>query len=217
MRIGPNSPQEHIPDTRARWSVSARLNRYLPKLHRRRRTSTRASTTTPGAWSAATSSSATRSTSASSCCCASSARVYQQTAATFFKDAFFYETESTAGEYFTGDRELSPVRNATLGAKLTLITIGDDKPVWGLFDKLQLNVKGDIMMIDVLAADSAAMNLDGIDKQFIYGNSLIDARGAAARPARELLTGPGARYHRAACTATGTGRPSRSTRTSSRR
>jgi hypothetical protein len=30
------------------------------------------------------------------------------------------------------------------------------------------------MMIDVLAADSLEMNLDGIDKQFIYGNGLID-------------------------------------------
>ena len=53
------------------------------------------------------------------------ARVYQQSAATFFKDAFFYETESTAGEYFTGDRELSPVRNGMVGAKLTLITVGE--------------------------------------------------------------------------------------------
>jgi hypothetical protein len=102
-------------------------------------------------------------------------RLYQQSAATFFKDAFYYQTESTAGEYFTGDRELSPVRNATIGGKLTVITIGEDKPVLGLFDKLQLNVKGDIMMIDVLAADSVADNPMGIDKQFIYGNSLIDA------------------------------------------
>ena len=29
------------------------------------------------------------------------ARVYQQSAAKFFKDAFYYQTESTAGEYFT--------------------------------------------------------------------------------------------------------------------
>src|SRR6185295_19125782 len=72
------------------------------------------------------------------------ARVYQQSAATFFKDAFFYETESTAGEYFTGDRELAPVRNVNLGGKLTVITIGEDKKVWGLFDKLQLNAKAEL-------------------------------------------------------------------------
>ena len=96
-------------------------------------------------------------------------------AATFFKDAFFYETESTAGEYFTGDRELSPVRNATVGAKLTLISIGNEKPVWGLFDKLQFNLRGDVLFLDLVAADDTAANSAGIDTQFIYGNSLIDA------------------------------------------
>jgi hypothetical protein len=101
------------------------------------------------------------------------ARVYQQSAAEFFKDAFFYETESTAGEYFTGDRELAPVRNVNLGGKLTLITLGEDKPVWHLFDKLQLLAKGEVMMLDNLAAD--ADNTAGIDNQFINGNSLIDA------------------------------------------
>jgi hypothetical protein len=101
-------------------------------------------------------------------------RVYQQSAATFFRDAFFYETLSSAGEYWTGDRELSPVRNATVGGKLTLITVGEDKPVWGLFDKLQLHMKGDVMLIGVVAADSLEMNVEGVDRQFIYGNSLID-------------------------------------------
>jgi len=103
------------------------------------------------------------------------ARVYQQSAARFFKDAFYYQTESTAGEYFTGDRELSPVRNESFGAKLTLITLGGDKPVWGLFDKLQLNLKGEALLLAVLPADDLAANTAGIDKQFIYGNSLIDA------------------------------------------
>jgi hypothetical protein len=61
------------------------------------------------------------------------------------------------------------------GGKLTLITLGGDHPVWGLFDKLQFNVKADILMLDVLPADSLANNPMGVDKQFIYGNSLIDA------------------------------------------
>src|SRR6185295_7087799 len=102
------------------------------------------------------------------------ARVYQQSAATFFKDAFYYETESTAGEFFTGDRELSPVRSAIAGGKITLIKIGGDKPVLGLFDKLQLNARADFMFLSVLNADSLESNPLGIDKQFIYGNSLID-------------------------------------------
>ncbi|MDL2336099.1 MAG: hypothetical protein QFC55_08725, partial [Chloroflexota bacterium] len=54
-------------------------------------------------------------------------------------------------------------------------SIGGDKPVWGLFDKLQFNLRGDVMFIDNLAADDLSTNAGGIDKQFIYGTSLIDA------------------------------------------
>src|SRR6476646_1044818 len=134
----------------------------------------RGSTTTRGVWSAAMSSSRTRSTSATRCSCAST-RACQQSAAKFFKDAFFYETESTAGEYYTGDRELSAVRTGTFGAKITVITVAGDKPVWGLFDKLQFNVRGDVLILGSLAADSSLENPAGIDKQFLYGNGLFDA------------------------------------------
>ena len=174
VRIGPNAPQEHVPDTRARWSLSARLNRYLPKLHAAAHFDARFYNDTWGIIGG-NASLAYSQYIGKSLLVRFHARVYQQTAATFFKDAFFYETESTAGEYFTGDRELSPVRNASFGAKLTLITVGGDKPVWGLFDKLQLNLKGEAMLIDLLAADSLAANPAGIDNQFLYGQSFVDA------------------------------------------
>ncbi|MDQ3337529.1 MAG: DUF3570 domain-containing protein [Myxococcota bacterium] len=173
VRIGPNAPQEHIPDTRARWSVSARANKFLPRLNAAAHFDGRFYNDTWGV-TGGNLELAYSQYMGKSLLVKLYGRIYQQTAATFFKDAFYYETESTAGEYFTGDRELSPVRNVTVGGKLTVITIGEDKPVLGLFDKLQLNVRGDIMLIDVLAADSAADNPMGIDKQFIYGNSLID-------------------------------------------
>jgi hypothetical protein len=174
VRIGQNSPQEHIPDTRDRMSFSARLNRFLPKLHSAVHFDARFYDDTWGVVGGDVELGYSQYIG-KSLLLKLHARVYQQTAAKFFKDAFYYETESTAGEYFTGDRELSPVRNATIGGKLTLITIGGDHPVWGLFDKLQINAKADILMLDVLPADSLADNPMGIDKQFIYGNSLIDA------------------------------------------
>jgi hypothetical protein len=174
VRIGQNSPQEHIPSTRDRWSVSARLNRFLPRLHSAVHFDARFYDDTWGVI-AGDAELGYSQYIGKSLLLKIHARVYQQRAAAFFKDAFFYETESTAGSYFTGDRELSPVRNATLGAKLTVITLGGDHPVWGLFDKLQLSVKGDVLMLDVLPADNLADNPMGIDKQFIYGNSLIDA------------------------------------------
>jgi len=47
--------------------------------------------------------------------------------------------------------------------------------VLGLFDKLQLLAKGEVILLDVLPSDSVADNAAGIDTQFIYGNGLIDA------------------------------------------
>jgi len=174
VRIGANSPQEHIPSTRDRWSLSARLNRFLPKLHSAVHFDARFYDDT---WRVVGGDVELGYSQyiGKSLLLKLHARVYQQSAANFFKDAFYYQTESTAGEYFTGDRELSPVRTATFGGKLTVITIGGDKPVWGLFDKLQLNVKADALMLAVLPADNLAENPMGIDRQFIYGNSLIDA------------------------------------------
>jgi hypothetical protein len=174
VRIGANSPQEHIPRTRDRWSVSARLNRFLPRLHSAVHFDARFYDDTWGVI-AGDAELGYSQYIGKSLLLRLHARIYQQTAAKFFKDAFFYQTESTAGEFFTGDRELSPVRSATLGGKLTLITIAGDRPVWHLFDKLQLTAKADIMMLDVIAADNLADNPMGISKQFIYGNSLIDA------------------------------------------
>ncbi len=54
-------------------------------------------------------------------------------------------------------------------------TFIDNNTLYHLFDKLQLNVKADIMMLDLLPANNLADNPMGIDKQFIYGNSLVDA------------------------------------------
>ncbi len=173
VKVGPNSPQEHIPDTRARWSVTARLNRYLPKLKGAAHFNARFYDDT---WRVIGGDVelAYSQYMGNSLLLKFRARVYQQSAAKFFKDAFFYETESTAGEYFTGDRELSPVRSALFGGKLTLISVGEDKPVWGLFDKLQFNVKGDIMLLMPVAADSSSDNPMGIDNQFLNGSKLID-------------------------------------------
>ncbi len=174
VRIGPNAPQEHIPSTRARWSVSARVNRYLPKLKAAVHMDARFYDDTWGVLGGNVEAAYSQYVG-KNLLVRFFGRAYQQTAATFFKDAFYYETESTAGEFFTGDRELSPVRNATVGAKITLISVGNDKPVWGLFDKLQFNLRGEMLFLDLLAADDTEANSGGIDNQFIYGNSVIDA------------------------------------------
>ncbi len=174
VKVGGNSAQEHIPDTRARWSLTARVNKFLPKLHSAVHFGVRFYDDT---WRVISGDAELGYSQyiGNSLLLALHARVYQQTAAKFFKDAFFYETESTAGEYYTGDRELSPVRNALIGGKLTVITVGGDKPVWGLFDKLDFNIKGDLLILDQLPADASLDNPMGISKQFLYGTGLLDA------------------------------------------
>jgi hypothetical protein len=174
VRVGSVSAQEHIPNERARWSITTRLNRYLPKLHAAAHFNARFYDDT---WRVAGGDLELGYSqyNGNTLLLKIHARVYQQSAAKFFKDAFFYETESTAGEYYTGDRELSPVRSGVLGAKLTLINVADDKPVWGFLDRLEFNLKGDVLILDQLPADSSLSNPMGIDKQFLYGNGLLDA------------------------------------------
>lgn len=175
VRIGPNEPQEHIPDTRGRMALSARLNRFLPKLKSAVHVSARAYNDTWGV-SSGTVELGYSQYLGDALLLNVRARAYQQTPATFFKDAFFYETESTAGEYFTGDRELSPVRNALIGGKLTMLSVAeDDKKVWGAFDRLQLNLKAEVLLLDELAADDPDANSGGRDTQFLSSNQLLDA------------------------------------------
>jgi len=174
VKVGGNSAQEHIPDERARWSITTRLNRFLPNLHSAVHFGARFYDDT---WRVVGGDLELGYSQyiGNSLLLKIHARVYQQSAAKFFKDAFFYETESTAGEYYTGDRELSPVRSGMLGAKLTLINVAGDKPVWHLFDRLEFNLKGDVLLLDQLAADSTLDNPMGISRQFLYGNGLLDA------------------------------------------
>jgi hypothetical protein len=175
VRIGPNEPQEHMPDTRARWALSARLNRFLPKLRSAVHASARGYNDTWGI-SSGTLELGYSQYMGDSLLLRLRARAYQQTPATFFKDAFFYETESTAGEYFTGDRELAPVRNALVGGKLTMLSVAeDDKKVWGAFDKLQFNLKVDVLLLDEAAADDPEANTGGRDTQFLTSDQLFDA------------------------------------------
>jgi hypothetical protein len=175
VRVGALDAQEHSPATRARGALSARVNRFIPLLRAAAHLSVRGYSDTWGV-NSGTVEAAWSQYAGDSLLLRLRARIYQQSAATFFKDAFFYEVESTAGEYFTGDRELAPVRNAVVGAKLTVLTVAeDDKQVWGLFDKLQVNLKGDVLLLDELAADDPDANVAGIDNQFLTAGQLIDA------------------------------------------
>lgn len=175
VRVGPNEPQEHIPDVRGRVSLTARVNRFFPSLHGAAHVSARAYSDTWGV-NSGTAELGYSQYVGTSLLFHARARVYQQTAATFFKDAFYYETESSAGEYFTGDRELAPVRNVLVGGKITLINAAEgDAQVWGVFDQVELNIKADVLFLDELPADDPDANLSGTDRQFLSSDQFLDA------------------------------------------
>lgn len=175
VRVGDNEPQESVPDVRARAALSARFNFYVPSVRGAVHLSARGYSDTWGVTSG-TGEMAYSQYAGTSLLMRLRARVYQQTSATFFKDAFYYQTESTAGAYFTGDRELAPLRNVLVGGKLSYIRVAEGgQPLLGLFDRVQLNLKGEVLFLDELPADNIDGNLTGIGDQFLSADQLLDA------------------------------------------
>lgn len=173
--IGRVPAQESIPEVRARAAFTARVNRFLPPVRGAVHALVRGYSDTWGI-SSITGEMGYSQYLGRSLLFRFHTRFYQQSAATFFKDAYFYETEGPAGSYFTGDRELGRLRNMMGGAKLSYIKeAGDDAQVWGLFDQLQLNLKGDVLLLDELPANNEDENPVGIGSQFLTSGQLLDA------------------------------------------
>jgi hypothetical protein len=76
-------------------------------------------------------------------------RFYQQTRALFYRDAgeqLSYEAVGPVGQYFTGDRELSPFRDYLVGFKVAWVKNADERgKVWRVFEQLDLNAKIDLI------------------------------------------------------------------------
>jgi hypothetical protein len=172
VQIGPNQPQENDPLVRDRIALSLKWNRFFPKLHSALHANLRGYSDTWGV-DAGSAEMAWSQYFGDTLLLDFHGRISQQTAATFFKDAFFYQTESTAGAYFTGDRELSPVRNILFGARLAILsTATDEHKVWSVFDRLQFGLKGDLVSLDQLPADKTQLNQAGTANQFLTSGFL---------------------------------------------
>ncbi len=88
-------------------------------------------------------------------------RAYEQTGATFFKDAVDY-ANSASRRYFTGDRELAPLRTFLAGGRLSYIAVTEEgRPVWGLFDEVSVNLKADAIWSDVLTNTAPGGDVSG--------------------------------------------------------
>src|SRR5262249_25692094 len=100
VRVGSNEPQENAPRVRDRVSLSLKWNRFFPGLKAALHANLRGYSDTWGVESGAAEM-AWSQYLGDSLLVDFHGRISQQSAATFFKDAFFYQTESTAGTYFT--------------------------------------------------------------------------------------------------------------------
>ncbi len=175
VRVSGVEAQEVVPDVRARLAVNARINKYLPSLHSAIHAMARGYSDTWGV-NSITAQLGYSQYFGPSLLLRFHGRLYQQAEATFFKDAFFYETEGSSGEYFTGDRELGSLRNIITGAKFSYIKFNESgSPVWGVFDEITFNLKADLYMLDELPSDPLEENREGIDRQFLSSGQRLDA------------------------------------------
>ena len=175
VRVVGNEAQESVPDVRGRLAVNARVNKYLESTSGAVHASLRGYSDTWGV-NALSAELAYSQYAGKSLLFRFRTRVHQQSEATFFKDAFFYETEGPAKAFFTGDRELAPVRNILGGAKMSYIAANEEGGnVLGVFNEVQVNLKADIHFFSELPANSATENREGIDRQFLSAGQLVDA------------------------------------------
>ena len=175
VRVSGVEAQEHLPGVRGRLALMGRINKYLPDIKGAMHAMMRGYSDTWGV-NSVTLGLGYSQYFGPSLLLRTNARIYQQSEATFFKDAFFYETEGSAGEFFTGDRELGAIRNIVTGVKLSYIKFDEDGgTVLGVFDEVSFNLKADIYLFDELPADPIEDNRDGIDRQFLSSGQAIDA------------------------------------------
>lgn len=81
-------------------------------------------------------------------------RFYQQTRAVFYRDAGearSYDAVGPVGQFFTGDRELSPFRDYLGGLKVSYLKTADEKGKIGkVFESLDVNLKFDVIHYEAL-------------------------------------------------------------------
>lgn len=175
VRVSGVEAQENLPDVRGRLALMARVNKYLPGLKSALHGMARGYSDTWGV-NSLTLSMGYSQYFGTSLLLRLHGRIYQQAEATFFKDAFFYQTEGPAGAYFTGDRELGAIRNIVTGGKLTYIKFDEEGgDVLGFFKELSFNLKVDAYLLDELPADPISANREGIDRQFLSSGQAFDA------------------------------------------
>ena len=139
------TPQEHLPEFRQRYALFARLAYAFPELRgvgardgaRLRRQLGRARVHRP--------TSSGPSTSASRCCCRCARTTTCRAAPASTATPTEYQILGPAGQYWTGDRELSPMGNYLLGGKIAFFRRPQqERSSW--FVEMELGAKYEMLL-----------------------------------------------------------------------
>jgi len=137
------TPQEHVPQQRQRYALFTRANYAVPAMRgafslngRVYRDSWDVLAATGDAWFTTY--------LADALLFGVHGRYHKQTGAVFYRSAPDLENLGSAGSYWTGDRELSPLGTITTGIKISYLRTRRQKPdAW--LDELEVNMKADGM------------------------------------------------------------------------
>ncbi|HXU82425.1 MAG TPA: DUF3570 domain-containing protein [Polyangia bacterium] len=135
------APQEHVPTLRQRYALFARARLAVPEARGAVSVMARAYRDT---WDlrAATAEAELLKYLGPSIIVGAHSRYHLQSGAIFFRTATQYRTLGPVGQYWTGDRELSPLRMLLGGLTLAFLKRPQNK-TW--YEEFELNVKFDIM------------------------------------------------------------------------
>jgi hypothetical protein len=155
------SPQEHVPDKRQRYAVFSRARLALPEMRAALAAMARLYRDT---WDlrAVTAEAELSKYLGPSIIVGLRGRYHIQSGAIFYRQATDYRTLGPVGQYWTGDRELSPLRAALVGVKLAFLRRPQNR-AW--YDEFELNVKFDVIKYDVEAGGPSSDRTGAIISQ----------------------------------------------------
>ncbi len=138
-----HTPQEHVPGLRQRYAVFVRGNYALPFIKASLSMMGRAYRDT---WDlrAATGEAALQKYLGPSIIVGLRGRYHQQGGAVFYRTATNYIVDGPAGQYWTGDRELSPMKTILAGVKLSYLRRAQQPDA--VLDELELGVKAEMLL-----------------------------------------------------------------------
>lgn len=149
---GQNRPQERHPRYRQRYALFLRLAYAMPEL----RAATHAMLRVyEDSWAlrAVTGDVVMNKYFSQSLLFSVRARYHLQGAASFYRDAMDYQTLGPNGEYWTGDRELSPMSNYLLGGKLSFLRRPrQQRSPW--FVEMELAAKYELLLYQLPSNDA---------------------------------------------------------------